>query len=62
MIPISNSGTGKTHLAIAAGVCACEGNVTVLFRNAAGLVNELHESKQDGRFCHIIRQMKKGDL
>ena len=62
VVLIGNSGTGKTHLAIAAGVCACEHNVKVLFRTAAGLVNELIEAKQDGRFSLLIRQMKKVDL
>ena len=59
---VGNSGTGKTHLAIATGVSACEQNVKVLFRTAAGLVNELIEAKQEGRFSLMIRQMKKVDL
>lgn len=62
VILIGNSGTGKTHLAIAAGVCACEQNAKVLFRTAAGLVNELLEAKQEGRLTLMIRQMKKIDL
>lgn len=59
---VGNSGTGKTHLAIATGVSACEQNVKVLFRTAAGLVNELIEAKQEGRFSLMIRQMKNVDL
>jgi len=62
VILIGNSGTGKTHLAIATGVCACEKNVHVLFRTAAGLVNELVEAKQDGRLSLLITKMKKIDL
>jgi DNA replication protein DnaC len=62
VILIGNSGTGKTHLAIATGVCACEQNVKVLFRTAAGLVNELLEAKSEGRLTFMIRQMKKVDL
>jgi len=62
VVLVGNSGTGKTHLAIATGVSACEQNVKVLFRTAAGLVNELIEAKQEGRFSLMIRQMKKVDL
>ena len=62
IILIGNSGTGKTHLAIATGVCACQQNVKVLFRTAAGLVNELCEAKREGRLTFMISQMKKLDL
>lgn len=62
VVLIGNSGTGKTHLAIATGIYACEHNVKVLFRTAAELVNELIEAKQEGRFSLLIRQMKKVDL
>ena len=41
VILIGNSGTGKTHMAIAVGIRACEENYRVSFRTAAGLVNEL---------------------
>lgn len=62
VVLIGNSGTGKTHLAIAAGICACEQNIKVMFRTAAGMVNELIEAKQEGRLSVLIRQMKKVDL
>jgi DNA replication protein DnaC len=62
IILIGNSGTGKTHLAIATGVWACQQNVKVLFRTAAGLVNELREAKREGRLTFMISQMKKVDL
>jgi len=39
VILIGNSGTGKTHLAIAIGILACEENYRVSFRTAAGLIN-----------------------
>ena len=41
VILIGNSGTGKTHLAIAVGIRACEENYRVAFRTAAGLINEM---------------------
>jgi DNA replication protein DnaC len=59
---IGNSGTGKTHMAIATGVVACENNFKVIFKTAAGLVNELIEAKQAGRFTLLMRQFKKIDL
>ena len=62
VVLVGNSGTGKIHLAIATGVSACEQNVKVFFRTAAGWVNELVKAKQEGRFSLMIRQMKKVDL
>ena len=59
---IGNSGTGKTHLAIAAGVRACEQNYRVVFRTAASLVNEMIEARQDNRLSLLLRQFKKVDL
>jgi DNA replication protein DnaC len=62
VILVGNSGTGKTHLAIAAGVLACEHNYRVMFRTAAGLVNEMIEARQDNRLSVLMRQFKKVDL
>ena len=59
---IGNSGTGKTHLAIAAGVRACEQNYRVVFRTAASLVNEMIEARQDNQLSLLLRQFKKVDL
>jgi DNA replication protein DnaC len=39
-----NSGTGKTHLAIATGMHACEHNYRVMFRTATSLVHEMIEA------------------
>ena len=59
---IGNSGTGKTHMAIATGVFACENNYKVIFKTAAGLVNELLEAKRSGRLTVLMRQIKRIDL
>jgi len=59
---IGNSGTGKTHLAIATGICACENDVKVMFKTAAGLVNELMDAKRTARLAIVMKQMKKIDL
>ncbi len=62
ILMIGNSGTGKTHLAIATGIRACEGNFRVMFKTAAGLVNELIEAKRDNRLTYTIKQLKQVDL
>jgi DNA replication protein DnaC len=62
VILIGNSGTGKTHLAIAIGIKACEENYRVAFRTAAALVNEMIEAKNDNRLSLYIKQFKKFEL
>jgi len=62
VLMIGNSGTGKTHLAIATGIRACEQNFRVMFKTTAGLVNELIEAKQDRRLTILLRQLKRMDL
>jgi DNA replication protein DnaC len=62
ILMFGNSGTGKTHLAIATGIRACEQNFRVVFKTAAGLVNELIEAKQDRRLTYLLRQLKRVDL
>ncbi len=62
VLMIGNSGTGKTHLAIATGIRACEQNFRVVFKTTAGLVNELIEAKQDRRLTYLLRQLKRVDL
>ncbi|WP_343089206.1 IS21-like element helper ATPase IstB [Methanocalculus natronophilus] len=62
VLMIGNSGTGKTHLAIAIGVLACEQNYRVIFKTTAGLVNELVEAKQERRLTYLLRQLKRVDL
>lgn len=62
VILIGNSGTGKTHLAIATGIIACEENYRVSFRTAAGLINEMVEARNENRLSLYIRQFKKIDL
>ena len=59
---IGNSGTGKTHLAIATGITACEEDYRVLFKNTASLVHELIEAKQDRGLTALQRTLKRVDL
>jgi len=62
VLMIGNSGTGKTHLAIATGICACEQDYRVVFRSTAGLVHELIEAKQERRLTALQRNLKRIDL
>lgn len=62
ILMIGNSGTGKTHLAIATGIQACEHNFKVVFKTTAGLVNELTDAKQERRITYLLRQLKRVDL
>lgn len=62
LILIGNSGTGKTHCAIATGVNACLNEYKVLFRTAAMLINELYEAKKQSRLSLFIKKIKQADL
>jgi DNA replication protein DnaC len=62
VILIGNSGTGKTHLAIAAGITACENGYSVRFRSAAGLINDLKEAKNEIRLSKFEKAFRKTDL
>jgi DNA replication protein DnaC len=62
LIFIGNSGTGKTHCAIATGVHACLNGYKVAFRTAALLINELYEAKKQGRLSFLIKKLKLADL
>lgn len=59
---IGNSGTGKTHLAIATGILACEIGYSVFFRTAAGLINDLKEAKNEHRLSKLEKRFRKVDL
>jgi len=46
-------GTGKTHIAIALGLAACEQGRWVRFYTAAGLINELLEAQEAHRLSRL---------
>ncbi|MDE3838001.1 ATP-binding protein [Bacillus methanolicus] len=62
LIMYGGVGTGKTHLATALGVEACNQGKVVKFYRTAALVNELIESKQAGTLHKTISQLEKADL
>ncbi len=46
-IALGPSGTGKTHIALALGLAACQKDYSVAFMTAAALVHELMEARDD---------------
>lgn len=55
-------GTGKTHLATAVGLAACEQGRRVRFFTAAGLINELLEAAEQHRLSRLENTLMKQDL
>jgi len=62
LILMGNSGTGKTHLAVALGVYACQGGKNVRFYTAAGLINQLMECQAALRLSQLERSLSRMDL
>jgi len=57
VIALGNSGTGKTHVALALGLAACQKGFTVTFATAAALVNQLMEARDERRLLKIQRDL-----
>ncbi|MGI6679412.1 MAG: IS21-like element helper ATPase IstB [Dehalobacterium sp.] len=55
-------GTGKSHLATAIGVEACQQGKKVRFFRTAALVNQLTDAKAAGELKRFFRQLQKCDL
>ena len=62
VLALGNSGTGKTHCALALGLAACQKGYRVRFTTAAALVNELLEARDDKRLLRFQKQLAKQDL
>lgn len=58
IIAIGNSGTGKTHTALALGLAACQRGFSVGFTTAAGLVHQLMEARDEKRFLRLQNQLQ----
>jgi len=54
LILIGESGTGKTHLAIALAVCACQQGRRVRFTTLAALANELQEAESRRELQRVV--------
>jgi DNA replication protein DnaC len=59
---VGNSGTGKTHLAIALGLAACRQGRRVRFFTAAGLVNRLEEAQKQYQLDRFLEQLDRADV
>ena len=62
VLALGNSGTGKTHVALALGLAACQKGYRVRFTTAASLVHKLLEARDDKRFLRFQKQLVKQDL
>ena len=54
IVLVGDSGTGKTHLAIALAVCACQQGRRVRFTTLAGLANELQEADSRRELGRVV--------
>jgi DNA replication protein DnaC len=62
LILYGNVGAGKTHLAIATGIAACDKGFQVKFWRTPVLVNALTEAKKEGALSKFMKQFDKIDL
>jgi DNA replication protein DnaC len=58
IIALGNSGTGKTHVALALGLAACQKGFSVAFTTAASLVNQLIEARDERRLLKLQRDLQ----
>ena len=58
VIALGNSGTGKTHAALALGLAACQRGFSVAFYTAAGLVHTLNEARDERRLLKLQAQLQ----
>jgi DNA replication protein DnaC len=59
---VGDSGTGKTMLATALGVAACEQGRSVRFTTVAALVNELLEARDDHSLSRVVGRWARVEL
>ncbi len=58
IIALGNSGTGKSHVALALGLAACQKGFTVAFTTAASLVTQLMEARDERRLLKLQRDLQ----
>jgi len=59
---LGNSGTGKTHIALALGLAACQRGFRVRFLTAAALVGELIEARDEKYLRRFQKQLTAHEL
>jgi DNA replication protein DnaC len=57
VLALGNSGTGKTHIALALGLAACQKGYRVRLATAAALVHALIEARDEKRLLRIQKQL-----
>lgn len=62
VILIGDSGTGKTHLATALAICACQAGRRVRFTTLAGLANELQEAESRRELARVIGRYARTEV
>jgi DNA replication protein DnaC len=62
LVLLGDSGTGKTHLLIGAGIAACEQGRSVRYVTTAALVNELVEAADERTLARVIGRYGRLDL
>jgi DNA replication protein DnaC len=62
VILIGDSGTGKTHLATALAICACQQGRRVRFTTLAALANELQEAESRRELARVVGRYARTEL
>ena len=62
LVLYGNVGAGKTHMAIATGIAACDAGFKVRFWKTPALTNALIEAKNAGMLSSFMKQFEKLDL
>lgn len=62
LLLVGNSGTGKTHLATALGIAACQQGHKVRFHRVTELITLLLEAREDKELTRFKRQLSRLDL
>ena len=62
LLALGNSGTGKTHIALALGLAACQKGFRVRFTTAASLAHELIEAKDERRLMRFQKMLSSFEL
>lgn len=62
IIFLGESGSGKTHLATALAVCACQHGRRVRFTTLAGLANELQEAQSRRELARVVGRYARTEL
>jgi DNA replication protein DnaC len=62
VIALGNSGTGKTHVALALGLAACQKGFPVAFTTAAALVHQLMEARDEKRLLKAVKLLVVDEL